>query len=106
MSTELQQLVQRKYADAASSTLSNSDAGVRKIAEAFGYSAEELASIPADANLGLSCGNPAATAHLRPGEVFVDPGSGGGIDVLLAAQKVGPSGKVIGIEGQTGGSAP
>ena len=82
----------------ASSTLTNRDAGVRKVAEAFGYSAEELSSIPAGANMGLSCGNPTATASLRPGEVVVDLGSGGGLDVFLAAQKVGPSGKAIGID--------
>ena len=68
------------------------------MAEAFGYSAEELRSIPAEANMGLSCGNPVATAHLRPGEVVVDLGSGGGIDVLLAARNVGPTGKAIGID--------
>ena len=65
-------------------------AGVRSVAEAFGYSPEELASIPAEANMGLSCGNPTATANLRPGEVVVDLGSGGGLDVFLAARKVGP----------------
>ncbi len=62
------------------------------------YSAEELASIPAEANMGLSCGNPIATARLRPGEVVVDLGCGGGLDVLLAAPKVGPAGKAIGID--------
>src|SRR6185369_7224826 len=66
--------------------------------EAFGYSSEELSSIPAEANLGLSCGNPTAYAHLRPGEVFVDLGCGGGLDVFLAAQKVGPTGKAVGID--------
>src|SRR4051812_33266816 len=48
--------------------------------------------------MGLSCGNPTATANLRPGEVVVDLGSGGGLDVFLAAQKVGPAGKAIGID--------
>ena len=90
--------VQSKYAAVATSTLSNDHSGVRAIAEAFGYSAEELLSIPAEANMGLSCGNPTATAHLKPGEVVVDLGSGGGLDVFLAAQKVGPSGKAIGID--------
>ena len=70
---------------------------MQTVAEAFGYSAEELRSIPAEANMGLSCGNPVATAHLRPGEVVVDLGSGGGIDVLLATKKVGPEGRAIGI---------
>ena len=50
------------------------------------------------ANMGLSCGNPTATANLRPGEVVVDLGSGGGLDVFLAARKVGPTGKAIGID--------
>jgi SAM-dependent methyltransferase len=68
------------------------------VAEAFGYSPEELASIPAEANMGLSCGNPTATANLRPGEVVVDLGCGGGLEVLLAAKKVGPTGTAIGID--------
>ena len=90
--------VQSQYGATATSGLSNDDAGVRAVAEAFGYSGEELASIPASANMGLSCGNPTATANLRPGEVVVDLGSGGGLDVFLAAEKVGPSGKAIGID--------
>jgi ubiquinone/menaquinone biosynthesis C-methylase UbiE len=90
--------VQSKYAAVATSALSNDHSGVRAVAEAFGYSAEELISIPAEANMGLSCGNPTATAHLRSGEVVVDLGSGGGLDVFLAAQKVGPNGKAIGID--------
>lgn len=48
--------------------------------------------------MGLSCGNPTATAHLRPGEVVVDLGSGGGLDVFLAAKMVGPEGRAIGID--------
>src|SRR6204780_2296674 len=82
--------VQSKYAAAAMSGLSSDHAGVRAVAEAFGYTAEELASIPAEANMGLSCGNPTATANLRPGETVVDLGSGGGRDVFLAAKMVGP----------------
>ena len=68
------------------------------MAEAFGYSPEQLASIPAEANMGLSCGNPTAFAGLKPGEVVVDLGCGGGLDVFLAAAKVGPTGKAIGID--------
>jgi arsenite methyltransferase len=56
-----------------------------------------LASIPAEANMGLSCGNPTAIAHLRAGETVVDLGSGGGLDVFLASEKVGPEGRAIGI---------
>jgi SAM-dependent methyltransferase len=68
------------------------------VAEAFGYSAEELASIPAEANMGLSCGNPTAFASLRSGETVLDLGCGGGLDVLLAADRVGPTGKAIGVD--------
>src|SRR5205807_6676626 len=98
MAEPIVETVRSKYAAAAASSLSSGTAGVRAVAEAFGYSAEELAALPADANLGLSCGNPTATANLRPGEVVVDLGCGGGIDVLLAAVKVGPTGKAIGID--------
>jgi arsenite methyltransferase len=95
---EILDSVRSKYGAVAQSTLSSNDAGVKAVAEAFGYSAEELTSIPAEANMGLSCGNPTATAHLRAGEVVVDLGSGGGLDVFLAAKMVGPEGRVIGID--------
>jgi SAM-dependent methyltransferase len=98
MSNPVLESVKSKYGAVAESTLSNDDAGVRAVAEAFGYSAEELTSIPADANMGLSCGNPTATAHIRPGEVVVDLGSGGGLDVFLASKMVGPEGRAIGID--------
>jgi SAM-dependent methyltransferase len=90
--------VREKYGSTARSGLSSNDDGVRAVAEAFGYSAEELTSIPAEANMGLSCGNPTATANLREGEIVVDLGSGGGLDVFLAAKKVGPAGRAIGID--------
>src|SRR5579885_28487 len=90
--------VRSKYAAVAASALSGEQAGVRAVAEAFGYSPEELASVPAEANMGLSCGNPTAFARLRPGETVVDLGCGGGLDVLLAAAKVGPTGKAVGID--------
>src|SRR5688572_8627067 len=95
---EVTAIVREKYGSTAKSGLSSNNEGVRAVAEAFGYSPEELSSIPAEANMGLSCGNPTATANLRPGEVVVDLGSGGGLDVFLAAQKVGPKGKAIGID--------
>ncbi len=97
-SDEVTTAVREKYGETANSSLSNDHTGVRAVAEAFGYSADELASIPAEANMGLSCGNPTATANLKPGEVVVDLGSGGGLDVFLAAEKVGPTGKAIGID--------
>ncbi len=98
MSEMITEAVKSKYGSVASSGLSTEQGGVRAIAEAFGYSPEELASIPAEANMGLSCGNPTATAGLKPGEVVVDLGCGGGLDVFLAARKVGPTGKAIGID--------
>jgi SAM-dependent methyltransferase len=98
MSQEIEQAVRSKYGAVATSGLSTEDSGVRAVAEAFGYTPEELASIPTEANMGLSCGNPTATANLRPGEVVLDLGCGGGLDVFLAAAKVGPTGKAIGID--------
>src|SRR5476651_1564177 len=94
----IEQVVQSKYGAVATSGLSSDYEGVKAIAEAFGYSADQLASIPAEANMGLSCGNPTAFASLREGETVVDLGSGGGLDVFLAAAKVGPTGKAIGID--------
>jgi SAM-dependent methyltransferase len=64
----------------------------------MGYSEAELASLPEGADLGLGCGNPQAIAAMRLGEVIVDLGSGAGIDCFLAAQKVGPAGRVIGVD--------
>lgn len=98
MSKGIEEVVREKYAAVAASSLTNESSGVQAVAQAFGYTAEELQSIPAEANMGLSCGNPTATANLRPGEVVIDLGSGGGIDVLLAAKKVGPAGRAIGID--------
>jgi SAM-dependent methyltransferase len=98
MSEQILESVKSKYGAVAESTLSNDHAGVQAVAEAFGYTAEELTSIPAEANMGLSCGNPTATAHLKRGEVVVDLGSGGGLDVFLAAKMVGPEGRAIGID--------
>jgi len=98
MSESIVEAVRSRYGSTARSGLSSEHEGVRAVAEAFGYSPEELASIPAEANMGLSCGNPTAIAHLRAGETVVDLGSGGGLDVFLAAEKVGPQGRAIGID--------
>jgi len=64
----------------------------------LGYSEKELASIPNGANLGLGCGNPTALASIREGDVVLDLGAGAGIDCFLAAEKVGASGRVIGVD--------
>lgn len=68
------------------------------LAKQIGYTEGELANIPVESNLGLSCGNPGAIAALRPGEVVVDLGSGAGFDVFLAGPKVGPTGRAIGVD--------
>jgi SAM-dependent methyltransferase len=69
-----------------------------QLAQALGYSESELATLPEGANMGLSCGNPTAIAELKPGEVVLDLGSGGGFDVFIAARKVGASGRSIGVD--------
>ncbi|MFN0012615.1 MAG: arsenite methyltransferase [Phycisphaerales bacterium] len=71
---------------------------VSDAARAMGYTAAELAALPPDANLGLGCGNPIARAALKPGETVLDLGSGAGIDCFLAAQAVGPAGRVLGVD--------
>ena len=64
-----------------------------------GYSPEQLAEVPAEAaQLSLGCGNPTAIASLQPGEAVLDIGSGAGIDAFYAARRVGPAGKVIGLD--------
>ncbi|KAL4775729.1 S-adenosyl-L-methionine-dependent methyltransferase [Aspergillus nidulans var. acristatus] len=94
--------VQSRYGSIAKQTNAdasqNKDDTEDKLAQAFGYTAAELSSLPSKANLGLSCGNPTAFANLKPGETIVDLGSGGGIDVFLAARKVGPEGRAIGVD--------
>lgn len=69
-----------------------------QLAAAIGYSAGDLAATPDSANMGLSCGNPTAIASLKPGEVVLDLGSGGGFDCFVAGPKVGASGRVIGVD--------
>lgn len=68
------------------------------LSEKIGYTTEELKDIPEGANLGLGCGNPVALASLKEGETVLDLGSGAGIDCFLAANKVGSTGHVIGVD--------
>lgn len=69
-----------------------------QISCAVGYDETDLANVPEGANLGLGCGNPVALASLAPGETVLDLGSGAGIDCFLAAERVGPAGRVIGVD--------
>jgi arsenite methyltransferase len=69
-----------------------------KLAEGIGYTGQDLDVLPEGANMGLSCGNPTAIADLKPGQVVLDLGSGGGFDVFIAAKKVGSSGRAIGVD--------
>jgi arsenite methyltransferase len=71
---------------------------VQDISKRVGYSEEELKVVPEGANLGLGCGNPVALASLKKGEVVLDLGSGAGFDCFLAANQVGKTGKVIGVD--------
>jgi SAM-dependent methyltransferase len=67
-------------------------------AERFGYSRDELTSVPESSNLGLGCGNPTAHAAIREGDTVLDLGSGAGFDCFLAARRVGAEGRVIGVD--------
>src|SRR6266699_5917420 len=67
-------------------------------ADKLGYSAQEIASLPEGADLGLGCGNPQAIASLKPGESVLDLGSGAAFDCFIAARSVGPNGRVLGVD--------
>ncbi|KAK9371665.1 S-adenosyl-L-methionine-dependent methyltransferase [Lipomyces chichibuensis] len=92
--------VQDHYAGIARRTAVEDHTGdyQEKVATAFGYKLEDLWSLPGSANLGVGCGNPLAIANVQKGETVIDLGCGGGIDVLLAANKVGPEGKAVGVD--------
>ncbi len=81
-----------------SSTACCGSTSAEQVAKSVGYSEAELAVLPDGANMGLSCGNPTAMASLQAGEVVLDLGSGGGFDVFIAGPKVGPTGRVIGVD--------
>ncbi len=73
-------------------------AGLEDASVAVGYTREELSAVPQGSNMGLGCGNPLAIASLKVGETVLDLGSGGGFDCFLAAQAVGETGRVIGVD--------
>jgi len=96
----IRETVRKGYADIAAgkSGCCCGSSSPESLAAAVGYTDEELAALPEGANMGLSCGNPTAIADLRAGQVVLDLGSGGGFDVFIAARKVGPEGRAIGID--------
>jgi arsenite methyltransferase len=98
--------VRRRYAKVAKSNGSCCASNVsccstpknEQVSKLVGYTQQELDAVPEGANLGLGCGNPTALASLKEGEVLLDLGSGAGFDCFLASNKVGKSGKVIGVD--------
>ena len=100
---EIKEVVKGRYAQIAKQdpeSCSSCACGVSPLsqAEAVGYSRGDLQHIPQEAVMGLGCGNPAAIADLKTGEIVLDLGSGAGADVFLAANKVGATGKAIGVD--------
>ncbi|QLJ52795.1 MAG: Arsenite S-adenosylmethyltransferase [Candidatus Fermentimicrarchaeum limneticum] len=102
--SEIKKIVKKRYSQIAkegtSCCLTCGPCGhnATEQAKRIGYSEEELGKIPKEAVMGLGCGNPTALADLREGETVLDLGTGAGIDVFLAANKVGPEGYVIGVD--------
>ncbi|MEK6657550.1 MAG: arsenite methyltransferase [Nitrospirota bacterium] len=97
---QLKKLVRNSYAKIAikKGSCCGNTALADDISRSVGYSEIELNTIPEGANLGLGCGNPVALASLKEGETVLDLGSGAGVDCFLAAERVGKSGKVIGVD--------
>ncbi len=89
--------VKEEVCSSCSCCCGGGDSIIQQAREA-GYSMEEIKSVPADAVLGVGCGNPTALAEIKEGETVLDLGSGGGIDVFLAARKVGNNARVIGVD--------
>jgi SAM-dependent methyltransferase len=98
---KIKNIVKEKYAKVAQKKAScccgNSNLA-EDISRKVGYSDGEINGVPEGANLGLGCGNPIALASLKEGQTVLDLGSGAGFDCFLAARRVGPSGKVIGVD--------
>jgi arsenite methyltransferase len=107
VSTEIKEVVKQKYGQAALRVTSGGSSCCGATASLGGcdpittnlYDSSQAGQIPEEALLAsLGCGNPTALAKLNPGEVVLDLGSGGGIDVLLSAKRVGPTGKAYGLD--------
>ncbi len=100
---EVKEFVKKRYGQIAKvekTCCTSCDGGpaATDVALRIGYSEEDLKNVPEASIMGLGCGNPVALASLRDGETVLDLGSGAGIDVFLAAKKVGAKGKVIGVD--------
>ena len=104
---EIKAIVKEKYGKVAQDTSCGEScccggspglAHIGEIGRKLGYSAEDLAFGKGDANMGLGCGNPLSVAGIRAGEKIVDLGCGAGFDAFLAAKKVGPEGRVVGVD--------
>jgi len=89
--------VEEHYASVARGEASCCGAPAEDVARSIGYSDAELA-LAGDANLGLGCGNPLALTEIKPGMTVLDLGSGAGFDAFLALNRVGPTGRVIGVD--------
>ena len=105
-SEEIKKIVRDGYANAVTQKTSccstNSCCGgidqAKDISKIVGYSDSEMNAVPEGANLGFGCGNPVALASLKEGDVVLDLGSGAGFDAFLAANRVGKTGRVIGVD--------
>lgn len=100
---QVHQAVRSRYAAYASGETPQPDGSIldaegRTGAKIIGYSQEDLADVPAGADMGLSCGTPLAYLHLQTGETILDLGSGAGMDCFIASKLVSPGGRVIGID--------
>ncbi len=103
---DIKSVVREKYGNIAATSGSccrsvsccGGPAVVAEIGKKIGYDEADLSAVPEGANLGLGCGNPIALASLREGETVLDLGSGAGFDCFLAAVRVGPKGRVIGVD--------
>jgi len=101
---EIKKYVKKRYGEMAKARVScccpSCECGpsLIELGKGIGYSEEDLRNVPEASNMGLGCGNPVALAALKEGDTVLDLGSGGGIDVFLAAKRVGHIGKVIGVD--------
>lgn len=105
-STDIKNLIKKEYGQIAKTSAlcgcgscgCSSNLTIQNQSSKMGYSEDEITTVPDGSNLGLGCGNPISIASLKEGDIVLDLGSGAGFDVFLAAKKVGPTGKAIGVD--------